>query len=241
LEAAGEILSTRYVSADSLLLAGSITRGEATATSDLDLVVLFPNLPRSFRESFVHRGWPVEVFAHDEETIEYYFLEQDLTSGVGAMLWMVHDGIPVPGSTELNGRIKARAAALLAEGPPPWSTDKTDYSRYTITGLLDDLMAPRNDGEYRAVVATLFHNVAYHYLRSHGQWGAHSKTLPRRLARIDTAFAARYDAAFEAAFRGDPAPLFAISDEVLAPDGGRLFDGHRSESDTDWRRSPRQT
>ncbi len=98
MEAAREILSTRYAGADSLLLAGSITRGEATATSDLDLVVLFPNLPRSFRESFVHRGWPVDVFAHDEETIEYYFLEQDLTSGVGAMLWMVHDGIPVPGN-----------------------------------------------------------------------------------------------------------------------------------------------
>ena len=69
-------MAARYPDADSLFLAGSITRGEATATSDLDLVVLFPFLERSFRESFVHRGWPVEVFAHDEETIEYYFIER---------------------------------------------------------------------------------------------------------------------------------------------------------------------
>jgi len=39
LEAAREILAARYPGADSLLLAGSIARGEATVTSDLDLVV----------------------------------------------------------------------------------------------------------------------------------------------------------------------------------------------------------
>jgi hypothetical protein len=238
LEAAAEILSTRYPGADSLLLAGSITRGEATATSDLDLVVLFPKLPRSFRESFVHRGWPVEVFAHDDETIEYFFLEQDLKSGVGSMLWMVHDGIPVPRTTALNGRIKAHADELLAAGPPSWSAAETDYSRYTITGQLDDLVAPRNDGEYRAIVAQLFHLLANHYLRSRRQWGAHSKTLPRRLARVDAALAARFDAAFDAAFLGEPATLFAVADEILAPEGGRLFDGYRSESDAGWRRTP---
>ena len=90
-QAALEILQ-RYPAADSLLLAGSVMRGEATATSDLDIVVLFPHVARSFRESFVHRGWPVDVFAHDIETIEYYFIEQDRKSGVGAIMWMGGQG-----------------------------------------------------------------------------------------------------------------------------------------------------
>lgn len=101
LQAAIEIFATRYESADSLLLAGSTTRNEATATSDLDLVVLFRRVDRSFRESFFFQGWPVEVFAHDPETIEYYFVEKDRPSGVGSMMWMVYDGIPVPHPTAL--------------------------------------------------------------------------------------------------------------------------------------------
>lgn len=237
-EAAAEILEQRYAGADSVLLAGSTVRGEATSTSDLDLVVLFPTLERSYRESFAHRGWPVEVFAHDIETIEYFFIEKDRASGVGSMLWMVSDGAPIPRETPLNRRIKARAAALLLAGPPAPTVEESDYWRYTITGLLDDLSAPRNDAEYRAIVAQLFHLLANHYLRSRGYWGANAKTIPRRLAAADPALAARFNAAFGAAFAAEPRLLFAFADEILQRDGGRLFEGYRSVSDINWRRIP---
>ena len=238
LQAATEIFTTRYELADSVLLAGSTTRAEATATSDLDLIVLFPHVDRSFRESFFYQGWPVEVFAHDPETIEYYFVEKDRPSGIGSMMWMVHDGIPVPRSTALNRQIKARAEDLVDAGPPVWSVEETDYSRYTITGLLDDLTDPRNEGEYRAIVASLFHLVGNHYLRTHGLWGATSKTIPRRLAKADAALAVRYDTAFAAAFHGNPTLLFALTDAVLSPGGGRLFEGYSAHSDPGWRRAP---
>ncbi len=238
LETAAAILRERYDGADSLLLAGSVTRGEATGTSDLDLVVLYPALERSFRESFYHSGWPVEVFAHDRETIEYYFIEKDLASGVGAMMWMVHDGIAVPGSTDLSDRVKARANALLEAGPKPLSAADIDYWRYTITGLLDDLAEPRNVGEYRAIVTTLYHLLGNLALRTCGRWGATGKTIPRRLLEADEAFALTFDVAFAEAFRGDLRALFAVSDEVLAPIGGRLFEGYSSYSDALWRRVP---
>lgn len=237
-ETAAAILRERYDGADSLLLAGSVIRGEATATSDLDLVVLYPVLERSFRESFHHSGWPVEVFAHDRETIEYFFIEKDLASGVGAMLWMVHDGIAVPGPTELNERVKARAEALLEAGPKPWSAADTDYWRYTITGLLDDLAEPRNADECRAIVMSLHHLLGNFALRTRGRWGASGKTIPRRLYDADQALALKFDAAFAAAFRGDVAGLVAVSDDVLAPAGGRLFEGYSSYSDADERRIP---
>ncbi len=238
IQAAAEILAQRYPDADSLVLAGSIVRGEATSTSDLDLVVLFPALERGFRESFEYQGWPVEVFAHDVETIEYYFIEKDRASGIGSMLWMVNDGIAVPGETELNRRIKVRAAALLAAGPPALTVEEIDYGRYTISGLLDDLSAPRNDTEYRAIVAALFHMLANHYLRARGRWGATAKTIPRRLAAADATLAAKFDAAFAAAFTAEPGRLFAIADEILERDGGRLFEGYRAVSDPNWKRTP---
>ena len=238
IETAIAMLRDRYAQADSAFVAGSVMRGEATASSDLDIVVLYPRLERSYRESFVRDGWPIETFVHDEETIEYYFIEKDLASGVGAMMWMVHDGVAVPTRTPLNDRIKARANALLDAGPPRQSTADVEYWRYTITGLLDDLAAPRDFNEARAIVASLHHLLANHWLRAHGRWGASGKTIPRRLAAADAGLAQRFDAAFEAAFQGRHAALFAVADELLAPSGGRLFDGYASQSDPAWRRTP---
>jgi len=244
IETAVEILRERYAGADSAFVAGSVIRGDATATSDLDIVVLFPRLENSYRDSFFHPpgdfacGWPIETFVHDEETIEYYFIEKDRASGVGAIMWMVHDGVAVPGPTPLNERVKSRANALLAAGPPPVSRSEVEYWRYTITGLLDDLAAPRNEGEARAIVTSLHHILANHWLRNAGRWGASGKTIPRRLAVADAGLAQRFDAAFAAAFDGRYDALFALADAVLAPTGGRLFDGYSAKSDAAWRRAP---
>src|SRR4051794_27849369 len=108
-----EILAQRYPDADSVLLTGSVVRGETTETSDLDLIVLYRHLERSHRESFHHRGWPVEVFAHDPQTIEHFFIESDCKSGIGSMMHMVHDGVAIPRATALNETVKARAALLI--------------------------------------------------------------------------------------------------------------------------------
>ena len=67
------IRAERFASADTVFLCGSVSRGEATPTSDLDLVVLFPRVDAAWRESFTFESWPVECFCHDLETAEYYF------------------------------------------------------------------------------------------------------------------------------------------------------------------------
>ena len=237
-QTAAEILRSRFGDADSLFLAGSVVRGEATASSDLDLVVLYPRLPESYRESFVHQGWPVEAFVHDEETIEYYFIERDLDSGVGSLLWMVSEGIAITAQTPLNARVQARALALRDAGPGPWSRADVDYSRYTITTVIDDLEDARNPAEQRAIVAELHPLLATHFFRSNGLWSATGKTIPRRLATADSATHDRFVAAFEAAFRGQISALIELADGIIAPSGGRLFVGYRSESDTDMRRKP---
>lgn len=46
-------------------LAGSVIRGEQTATSDLDIVVVFDELPNVYRESLGWDEWAVEVFVRD--------------------------------------------------------------------------------------------------------------------------------------------------------------------------------
>jgi UTP:GlnB (protein PII) uridylyltransferase len=56
------VQETRYPTAAALLLAGSTGRGETTAHSDLDLVVLYEQVPHAWRESFVaddHKRAPI--------------------------------------------------------------------------------------------------------------------------------------------------------------------------------------
>lgn len=71
----------RYRDATAVRAAGSLVRGEGTAYSDLDLVVVYARLPAAYRESFVFEGFPVEAFVHDPETLEYFFAEVDYPRG----------------------------------------------------------------------------------------------------------------------------------------------------------------
>ncbi|HER2162506.1 TPA: nucleotidyltransferase domain-containing protein [Streptococcus pyogenes] len=47
------------------LLAGSVVRGEATETSDLDIVVFDKNLSSPYRESLIAFSWAIEVFVNN--------------------------------------------------------------------------------------------------------------------------------------------------------------------------------
>jgi predicted nucleotidyltransferase len=89
LNAAHVVFSQRYPDAAVAFAAGSLVRGEGTAYSDLDLVVVYQTLPAAYRESFRFQGLPVEVFVHDPETLEYFFIEMDVASGIPALPQMV--------------------------------------------------------------------------------------------------------------------------------------------------------
>jgi hypothetical protein len=74
------LFRTRFSDARALFCAGSVVRGEGTAHSDLDIVVVYDRVPNAWRESLVWEGWPVELFVHDPETLAYYVAE-DVAGG----------------------------------------------------------------------------------------------------------------------------------------------------------------
>src|SRR4029077_11948786 len=115
-----EIIAERFPGADVALLSGSVMRGEGTETSDLDIVVVFERLESAHRESFVHAGWPVEVFIHDPETLRHFF-RTDRAGGVPILADMVATGIPLPRATSLSRSVQALAGEVLAAGPPHWT------------------------------------------------------------------------------------------------------------------------
>ncbi|HEX8723283.1 MAG TPA: nucleotidyltransferase domain-containing protein [Pyrinomonadaceae bacterium] len=230
-EAARGVWAERYAGARVLFLAGSVMRGEATPTSDLDVVVVYERLPNARREAFVYAGWPVETFVHDAETLERFF-EDDRRRGLPALMSMVAEGVEVPGATEFSAALKRRAGELIAAGPPPWDDAELTLRRFRLTDWADDMRFPRSPEELLATGAYLYQDAADFYFRSRGLWSAHSKTIPRRLRRADPAFAERFLRAFDALFAGKRADAaLALVEELLAPFGGPLFDGFSREAE----------
>jgi hypothetical protein len=205
-------------------------RGEATPASDLDIVVLYEQLPNSYRESFMHAGWPVEAFVHDAGTLAEYF-ERDRLRGVPSMMSMVWEGVEVPAPSEFSAGWKRRARELLEAGPPPWNEDELALKRYRLTDWVDDMRHPRSGEELVATGAWLYQDAAEFYFRARGRWSAHSKTIPRRLRAEDPEFAERFVRAFEALFAEKrPDAAVALVEELLAPFGGLLFEGFRNDA-----------
>ncbi len=239
LEVASALRATRYADAAATFAAGSIVRGEATSSSDLDLVVVYEHLPCAYRESFRFHGYPVEAFVHDPATLEYFFLEIDRPSGVPALLQMITEGVEIPGPTERSRDLKQRAATVLEAGPPRLDDDSERRMRYAVSDLLEHLRAPRSRVELVAVGARLYEQLADYHLRRQGLWSAKGKTIPRVLQRMDEALCDRYCEAFGELFeRGDPQAVIQLAEVLLKNVGGPLFDGYRADAPPTWRRDP---
>jgi hypothetical protein len=228
-ETARRIWGERYPSSRAVFCAGSVIRGEGFALSDLDLVVVFDQLPNAWRESFRFDGWPIEVFAHDSETLAY-FIAQDQTVARPALAQMIAEARVVPESTPWSDRLQSWAKALVAT-PPAASEKAITDGRYWITDLLDDFRDERPRAELLAIACKLQPLVYNFSLKARGHWQGSGKTLPRLLQRVAPDLAMLLEGAFETFFRtGDRAPLLLAVQQALAPFGGELFDGYRSDA-----------
>jgi hypothetical protein len=233
-----ELFETRYQGANAIFVTGSVIRGEATAHSDLDLVVLFPRVERAYRESFFHKGWPVEAFIHDPETLRYFFNHVDKNLGRATLAEMIVDGHEMPGATPLTSEMKDLASAALREGPPALSEDDLADRRYHISEILDDMREPRNRQELTASATALYTELADFYFRTRRGWAGTGKNVMKRMKRADIAFAKKFSESFDEVFTsGQTSRVISLAEEMLAPHGGLLFEGYKRDVPLDWRQS----
>jgi predicted nucleotidyltransferase len=226
-----QILDDRYPDADVIFLAGSLLRGEGTPYSDLDLVVIFRQLPHAWRESFYFQDYPVEAFVNDPETFNYFISEVGRPSGRSSLAHMVAEGVEVPGPTEISRSVKRIATDLIAAGPPELSDEDERQLRYAITNLIDDIRQPRSIEELFASGAELYGALANYYFRANGLWSAANKSIPRALSKAGSDIHSRFREGFEELFaggRGDK--VITLAEEILKRRGGFLFDGYKNEA-----------
>ncbi|ANM11213.1 MULTISPECIES: nucleotidyltransferase domain-containing protein [unclassified Rhizobium] len=234
LAAARRCFANRYTGAAFAYATGSLLRGEGTAFSDIDLVVVFSSVERAWRESFTHEGFPVEAFVHDEETLAHY-IHADAESGCPVMASMVATGRVVGPDIKRAHLVQAKAAAMLAAGPQPLAGARYDMLRYQVTDLAD-LRGTRPPEEIAAIAAQLYQKLADLILLGRGEWTGRGKWAPRLIGRLDAQLAAEFDAAFRLAAGGEGARLLAFADGELALHGGRYFEGFRQDAPLEARR-----
>jgi hypothetical protein len=224
LDAARAIHRDRYPDAEVMFAAGSLVRGEGSAFSDLDLVVVYTALPTAYRESFRFDGYPVEAFVHDPQTLEYFFVALDRTSGIPALPQMVAEGIEIPRATTFSASLKARAGAIIQAGPPP-----LDVETERLRGV----------GSRNELVATgtrLYEELADYYLRRSGYWSGRGKALLRAFQRADPKRCSEFCETFDQLFRhGNTEIVIRLAETLLQSHGGLLFEGYRSDAPSDWR------
>jgi hypothetical protein len=224
--------------AEAAWLSGSRSRGEGTASSDYDVIMLFAEVPDgAWRETGRFEGNVIEAFAHDIGTLRYFCRNIDRPSGLPVLPTMVAEGIVAfSRSSALIEEAKQIAAVTLASGPPPLAAETIQERRYAITELAATLADGRGDAVMISVGAALHIALADFSLRAAGRWSARGKAIPRALAAMDPALDAKFATAFTALFAlKDTGPVQSLVDTVLAPYSGRFRTGYRHVASAAWR------
>lgn len=233
LSVAKKIVAERFSDSDCVFVAGSITTGHGTPSSDIDMIILYDDeTHESYRDSIIQEGWPVELFVHNIKSQNYFFNE-DIKNGHASTLTMVRTG-HVIGNETLGNKRKTIAEQLFLAGPERLSADKINAMRYSITDLFDDLRHPKDPDYIPALLAELFPRIGNFYLRSQNKWSGIGKQLVKLLKKEHPEFTVRYLSAFEMARIGKLEELETLINYTLAPYGGMLFEHYKSVA-KDWK------
>jgi len=118
------------------------------------------------------------------------------------------------------------------------TASQLQLARYSVTDLLDDLIATPNENERLIIASTLWHRAADLLLTGNGRWTGGGKWLHRELVAYDndnsTDYADTMAASMRSAAAGSIEPMVVVITQILDSFGGKLFDGFRlGETETD--------
>ncbi|MCD5324642.1 nucleotidyltransferase domain-containing protein [Pontibacillus sp. HN14] len=223
-KAAGLFVDAFYPKCKAALLAGSTVRGEETEKSDLDIIIFDDTRLASYRESLIAYEWPVEVFVYSLSSYQSFF-ERDVERARPSLPRMVAEGVIIKG-WDVVMPIKAEADYLLNLGPEKWTEETIRTKRYFLTDTLDDFIGSQDRTDAMCVSWTLADKLSEFVLRTNRKWIGSSKWMIRSLKDYDPQFATRFIDAFDRFYTyGDKESVIQLTEDVLQPFGGRLFEG----------------
>lgn len=227
IESANLFIKKYFPHSQGALLAGSVVRGEATNTSDLDIIVFDKTIDFSYRESLLEFGWPIEVFVHNLTSYKHFF-QLDYNAAKPSMQRMISEGITLKDEGIIES-IKEEAKEALANGPERWTEATIKTKRYFLTDVLDDFIGCENRPEGIFIANSLAELIHEFVLRTNGHWIGSSKWIIRALKQYDELFTEDFVDSFDTYYKtGEKSKVVILTEKVLEPYGGRLFEGYSS-------------
>jgi hypothetical protein len=217
-EDARALVTSLFPDARWAVLAGSVLTSARTPGSDLDIVVF--GAGPAYRESRRHRGWPVELFVQNAESLDRFFADED-AARKPTLRRMIATGTPLLGDPS---PVRETCAEVLAAGPQPLTHGEIDWLRYAVTDLIDDLVHVIDPGERVTLTGTAWVTLGDAALKLGGSWAGRGKWLLREMTAMDPELASMWLAA-----AGSPSRVIEFGRRVLEPVGGPLFDGYRTQ------------
>ncbi|MBS4220293.1 nucleotidyltransferase domain-containing protein [Bacillus sp. FJAT-49711] len=224
IDAARKFVKEKFPNSDIAFLAGSASRGEETATSDLDIVIFDNSIESHYRESFVLYNWKIETFIYNYTTYLNQF-DVDKESGRPILANMLAEGkiIRDNGKSE---EIKDNAKSFIKSGPKPLTDNFIRASRYFIYDLLDDFKDSKNHPEAIMTLNTISTQLADFILRVNRQWVGRGKGLARSLKKFDERIYNEFFESLDCYYKdGDKQPFIKFVNDIYKPFGGPLFNG----------------
>ena len=221
----------RFKSAKAVFWAGSVSQNQGTGASDLDLVIVFESLPCAYRQAFIYNGWPIDAFVYDPDTLRNSFEESKSGNGISGLIEMIIYGKEVLEPSPFSRDIYKVAQSYKESGPAIWSQAQVDKERFLITDILDDIKFPKNREEQVTSAVHLYEPLIQFYFRADKKWAASGKSLMRLFIVANPNLAVEFNQSFTNLVQtGDASGIEQVVQTILAPYGGLLWDGFRSDA-----------
>ncbi|MFM8490645.1 MAG: GNAT family N-acetyltransferase [Candidatus Methylopumilus sp.] len=215
-----KLIKERYVHAKAIFWAGSVSENRGTSASDLDIVIVFEEVSKAYREAFIYDGWPIDAFIHDLDTLRYFCGKLEASDGKPALINMILHGEEIMEPNEFSSQAKSIAEQALANGPDAWNQTQIDKERFLITDILDDIKSPKNKKEQIISAVHLFEPLLQFYFRAATKWTASGKSLIRLLKTENQELAEEWTTAFEILIQtGNSKAVETVVTKILEPYG----------------------
>jgi hypothetical protein len=178
---AQDLVREQFPEASAAFLGGSAASGQATKTSDLDILVVLSEARAnvSYVQSTRFQGQLVEAFVYGPGGLQQW-LEKGRTERRPVLDKLIAEGIVLTeGAHALV--LKEASKRVLGEGPTPLRSDELRLRRYVLSATLDDLADATDRGETFVLAANAWKESAELALLLDGRWLGNGKWLLREL------------------------------------------------------------
>lgn len=185
IDLAERFIAAHFPNASIAVIGGSTSRGERTATSDIDLLLIGEDILDADQIGSAtcveFEGEIFEVFAYTPNGFQEW-AQRSIAQYRPVIVHMLVEGLAVRGGVDLDA-LRDRWRAVIDAGPRV-DEHELEFHRYVITDVLDDLRDASDPLEQRVLASTLFERTAELMLLRAGKWIGTGKYLPRRLRAL---------------------------------------------------------